>query len=164
MKNNFFCKILFRLTPEIQAKLFSDYRQNFYRKVVKTILYVFKKQIEETDFSQTFWFYVYSDFNRNLFWFLKIPPRKFVKTAFYEFRRTLWWNRILWKLPIFFYRVVIKNFSDLRKNMYQKMPEPIFRCSENILKKQIFPNVFFVFGTYWDFEQNNFWILGQMFP
>ena len=56
MKTIFFLKKCFWFDFRTSSEAVSDYQQIFYRAVVKTVLYVFRKQIEESDFSQIFWF------------------------------------------------------------------------------------------------------------
>ena len=59
-------------------------------------------KVKKQTFHQLFGFYVYSDFKRNLFRLLEFSLCKFVKTAFYQVRRTLWSKKFLRKSPIHF--------------------------------------------------------------
>ena len=60
----------------------------------------------------------------------------------FDAKITLWWT------PISFCRVVIRIVSDFRQKCTERLSKAISTCSEDILKKQIFPKIFFVFGTY----------------
>ena len=67
MKTNFFLKKSFWFDFRTSSEAVSDYQQIFYREVVKTVLYVFRKQIEESVFSQIFWFFCIFGIQAKLF-------------------------------------------------------------------------------------------------
>ena len=122
----FFWKNLSGLTSELRPKLFLTIGKIFAEKLSKLFSTCSGNKLKKQIFHKFFGFYVYFDFKRNFFWLLEFSLRKFVKTAFYEFRRTLWSEKLLRKFPILLRRFVIKTFSDFSQKMYIKFAKTNF--------------------------------------
>ena len=83
--------------------------------------------------------------------------RKFVKSAFYVFRRTLWWKKkkknLFWNTLLHFFHFDRNHFWVSAKFFKKRLSKPFSRCSNNISRKHIYW-FFFVIGTYSNFEQS----------
>ena len=94
-------------------------------------------KVKKQTFHKLFGFYVYSDFKQNLFRLLEVSLGKFVKTAFYEFRRTLWSKKLLRKFPILLRRL-IKTFSYFSQKIYIRVVKTIFCVFRNYFEEPEF--------------------------
>ena len=148
-KTTFFWQNLSGLTSELQTKLFLTIGKSSTHRLSKLFSPCLGNKVKKQIFHKLFGFYVYSDFKRNLFWLLEISLCEFVKTAFYEFRRTLWLKKLLRRIPILLRRVVIKMFSDFSQKVYIGVVETNFYKFKNSFEEtDFFRKIYFVFGTY----------------
>ena len=92
-------------------------------------------KVKKQTFHKLFGFYVYSDFKRNLFRLLEVSLCKFVKTAFYQFRRTLWSKKFWENLLSLFCWVVIKMFSDFSQKLYLRVFKANFYVFSNCFEE-----------------------------
>ena len=122
-------------------------------------------KVKKQTFDNIFGFYVYSDFKRNLFRLLEVSLCKFVKTAFYQFRRTLWSKNFRENLQSLFCRVVIKMFSDFSQKLYIRVVKSIFYVFSNYNEETDFSEKFtscLVHTRTLSIISSEFW--GQNFP
>ena len=147
MENSFFSKILFRLTSELQEKLFQTIGKIFTEKLSKLFSTCSGKNWRNSFFKKFLFFCVYSDFKRNLFDFWKFLFANLSKLLFTSSNELFDGKYFCENFLSFFVGLWLKFFLTYAKIRTEKVPEPIFTCSENILKKQVFPKLFLVFGT-----------------
>ena len=143
MKNNIFWKNFFRLTSEISAKLFVTIGKIFTEKLSKLFSTCSGKNWRNSFFKKfLFFMYIRTSSETFLdFWeFLFANSSKLLFTSSNElFDGTEFCENFL----SFLYRVVIKIFSDLRKNMYQKIAWTDFYVFRKHFEETDFSESFF---------------------
>ena len=102
------------------SKLFFDFRKNFYREVVQTVLYVFRKPFEDADFFN-FLILVQSQILSNIVSDIRHKFfRKVVETAFSMSRRTIWWKAFFRQVLQLIFGIWSKHFMNLGEKFTEK--------------------------------------------
>ena len=147
MEINFFSKILFRLTSELQEKLFLTIGKIFTEKLSKLFSTCSGKNWRNSFFKK-FLFFMHIRTSSETFLTFGNFSLQICQNCILRVQTNSLMEKISVKISYpFFIGLWLKFFLTYAKIRTEKVPEPIFTCSENILKKQFFPKFFFVFGT-----------------
>ena len=154
---------LLSLFCRVVIKMFSDFSQKLYIRVVKNNFYVFSNYIEETEFSAKFTSCLVHTRTLNIISSVfsgQNFPQVF-KTASYTFRRTLWWKTILLKNLLQSFALWSKQFF-LTDDIFllQNCQNCFLRLQvSTLIKKKLFEKLFLAFfrtvsNLFSDFRQN----------